>query len=196
MINIKRLIQDIGKGSHTLTPISSPNMDRVKSRSVDPAHRRIASNQPPTNSSFRNDSLGRKVTVSPGKKFMNMAEAIRLKSSIPSIALSLRNRTATMASRSSSNTGNDKSVGSSTGKGGFLDPRTSKPLESLIGNQVYTNPLDVSLIQAIFASLMTWGLDDNIDQMGINELSLINPGAHVVYGMRGYVIVEPRDLFD
>jgi hypothetical protein len=187
MINLRRLIKDINLGRHIITPISSPNLPiRIRERIVEQHTKR----RTPSSFSYKSNlEAMTRTKSSPGKKFLNIAEAIRVKSSIPHIANSIRSKAHSIAS-ARSNTLSDSKLDKTATVIGTMKGRLGNGA-SLSGTDLNENntPLDTSMIQAIYSMLITWGLNPDLDAL-CTQMGLIQPGKHVVYGIRGYSFLK------
>lgn len=178
MINLRRLIKDINNGKHIISPVSSPMLPirtREKTSESFSARKRT-----PSSLSYKaSPEMSRQIS-SPGKKFLNIAEAIRSKSSLPGLVNSIRSRTQSKVNKNET----------STKTGGLHAAIKAHARElSMLASQGNvsadpSSPLDASLIQAIFGQLLTWGLDPNIDQLCTN-IGINLPGKHVFLGIQG-----------
>ena len=156
-INIKRLIDDIYNGVPTLSPAKTLELNRLES--------------------YRNRSNSTETTLSdkPRKKSFS----------------SLLKR-AQIAGRGFLLNGNDSDSDHS-----HLF-RSSKSSRSKISKSVQSSSLntckgmdediipDLSVVQAVFSAIMSWGMDSGIDQLCTNKLGLLQPDDSVCFGFRRF----------
>lgn len=165
MINLRRLLRDISNGKHTISPVTSPV---ITIRSREKSELAFTKKRTTSSLSYKSTLEPHLNTSSPGKKFLNTAEAIRIKSSLPSIAQSFKARAQSMAS---------KSIGSGKKIRDIIDMKKSM-------NDTVV-PLDTLLIFAIYGMLLTWGCDVQVDAL-CQRVGLVSPGNHALFGTRGY----------
>lgn len=117
---------------------------------------------------------------SPGKKLLNIAEAIRSKSSLPALMNSIRTRAQSKTSETPSKVGGlHAAIKAHARELSMLAAQGNASIEPIPA-------LDATLIQSILGHLLTWGLDREIDELCTN-IGINPPGKHVFLGVQGFV---------